>query len=107
MFCWTPSLSTGGEARPPRGRYPVPKTVTHGVLAGLVPAIHDFACVLQESRGWPAVAGHDGIGQGCKEHGLVREAEREHPPVAGDIQPARGGQDGHEMAQAGERVAGE
>jgi len=39
--------------------------------------------------------------------GSVREAECENPPVARDIESARGGQYGHEMPQPGERVAGE
>ena len=34
----------------------------HIVMAALGAAIHVFRCCEQESRGWPACAGHDGMG---------------------------------------------
>ena len=39
--------------------------------------------------------------------GSAWETKCENLPVARDVEPARGGQDGHEMPQAGEPVARE
>jgi hypothetical protein len=37
----------------------------HIVMAGLGPAIHDFAVRNRRRRGWPACAGHDGVAGAC------------------------------------------